>query len=136
MARTTAKTCVVMILAGLASSVAARDTAPVARPATVTPGKTLSCVPLSQIDSTTVLDDKTILFKMRSGTPRYYKNNLPFKCPQLGSEKAFSYKTSTSQLCNVDIVTVLLNFGGHIQDGASCGLGKFEPYTPPEKIKK
>src|SRR3546814_8937124 len=30
------------------------------------------------------------------------RNTLPQSCPQLGFERAFSYKTSLSQLCNVD----------------------------------
>ncbi len=102
----------------------------------VAPGKIVSCLQLSRVDSTTVLDDKTIIFKMRGGTPRYYKNTLPYKCSQLGFEKAFSYKTSTNQICNVDIITVLLNFGGGLQQGSSCGLGKFVPYTPPPRVKK
>ncbi len=99
-------------------------------------GKTVSCVTLSQVESTQVLDDKTVIFKMRGGNPRYYKNTLPYKCPQLGYEKAFSYRTSTNQICSVDIITVLHNFGGGPQDGSSCGLGKFEPYTPTPRVKK
>jgi hypothetical protein len=100
------------------------------------PGKTVSCVRLSQIDSTQVVDDRTIIFRMRSGKPRYYKNTLPYKCPQLGFEKAFSYKTSTNQLCSVDIITVLQNFGSSFNQGSSCGLGDFVPYQPPVKAKK
>jgi hypothetical protein len=104
--------------------------------ATAAVGKTVSCVQLNRIDSTQVLDDKTIIFRMRGNNPRYYKNTLPYKCSSLGFEKAFSYKTSTSQLCSVDIITVLQNYGGGLQPGVSCGLGKFEPYTLPAKVKK
>jgi hypothetical protein len=118
--------CVAMMLAAVPAAQAA--TAAVEK----VPG-TVSCVMLSAVDSSQVIDDKTIIFKMRG--KKYYKNTLPYSCPRLGSEKAFSYKTSINQLCSVDIITVL-ETGGGLRDGASCGLGKFEPYTPPEKVKK
>jgi hypothetical protein len=37
------------------------------------------------------------------------------------------YRTSLSQLCNVDIITVLQNVGFGFLPGASCGLGMFRP---------
>jgi len=85
-------------------------------------GETQNCVPLQQIDSTDILDDKTILFKMKGRD--YYLNELPYQCPQLEFQDAFSYKTSVSQLCNTDIITVLDT--ATPQRLASCGLGKFE----------
>ncbi len=112
-------------IVGLSAAAAAQPVPPVV--------KTERCVSLSQIQETSVLDDQTIIFKMRGG--KSYKNTLPYKCPQLGFEKAFSYKTSISQLCNVDIITVLTTTHG-LDSGASCGLGLFEPYTPPPKAKK
>jgi hypothetical protein len=94
---------------------------------------TKSCVQLRDIDRTDVLDDQTIIFKMRGN--RYFKNKLPYKCGGLRFERSFSYRTSLSQLCSVDTITVLRT-GSPIQEGPTCGLGKFEPYTPPPKIKK
>lgn len=58
-------------------------------------------------------------------------------------EDRFSYKTSTSQLCSVDTIRVLHNYGGQLEEGVGCGLGKFQPmekvpevenasYTPQE----
>jgi len=59
-------------------------------------------------------------------------NRLPNRCPGLGFEKRFAYKTSLSQLCNTDIITVITSMGR----GASCGLGTFSPYVPPEEVEK
>lgn len=77
-----------------------------------------------------MLDDRTILFKMTGGETLV--NNLPQRCPGLGFEKAFGYKTSLTQLCNTDIIWVVRQAAGGIERGASCGLGKFEPFVEPE----
>lgn len=96
-------------------------------PATVT-GEAISCVQLQNIRETKVRDDSTIDFVMRDGS--YYRNTLPNSCPQLGFERAFGYATSISRLCSVDIITVLQQ-GGGLRRGASCGLGKFTPIEKP-----
>ena len=96
------------------------DHAPQATPA----GNPVSCVRLAQIQSTAVRDDRTIDFMMRDG--KVYRNTLDGgSCPQLGSQKRFSYKVTGGQLCSVDIITVLGEPG--LTQGASCGLGKFQP---------
>ncbi len=89
-----------------------------------------SCIELSRIRESKVVDDRTIDFILRDGT--VLRNTLPYACPQLGFERAFSYSTSLSRLCSVDIITVI-NQGGGIRTGASCGLGSFAPYTPVPK---
>jgi hypothetical protein len=86
-------------------------------------GKPVSCVQLTNIRSTNVHGDSVIDFKMNNG--KVYRNTLPYSCPSLGFEERFLYKTSTSQLCSVDIITVLQSPG--LSQGASCGLGKFQP---------
>ena len=83
------------------------------------------CVSLTRIDRTHVLDDYNILFYMRG--KKVYINKLPRKCPGLFRADSFMYKTSLSQLCNVDIITALDNIGFGFSRGASCGLGKFYP---------
>lgn len=88
------------------------------------------CVQLSQIRESRVVNDSTIDFYLRDG--RVLRNTLPNSCPQLGFERAFTYSTSLSQLCSVDIITVIIQGGGP-RTGASCGLGKFAPYTPVPK---
>jgi len=89
-------------------------------------GKPVSCVQLNNIRETRVRSDQIIDFYMKDG--KVYRNTLPNSCPQLGFEESFSYKTSISQLCSTDIITVLLHTGG-LSRGASCGLGSFQPVT-------
>ena len=86
-------------------------------------GNAVSCVNLRNIQSTRVHGDSTIDFHMSGG--KVYRNTLPNSCPSLGFEERFLYKTSLSQLCSVDIITVLQSPG--LSQGASCGLGKFQP---------
>ena len=94
-------------------------------------GEPIDCIMPHMLRSTHVRDDKTIDFEMNNGT--IYRNTLPYSCPSLGFEERFAYKLSTSQLCAVDIITVLQSFGGGLSQGASCGLGKFQKM---EKVKK
>ncbi len=98
-------------------------------PATVT-GEPVSCVLLQNIRETKVRDDSTIDFIMRNG--KVYRNTLPNSCPQLGFERSFTYATSISQLCSVDVITVLQQ-GGGLRRGASCGLGQFTPIERPAR---
>ena len=113
----------ILLLALVATGAAAARPQPVATPA----GDPVNCIPIIQIDHTRVRDDRTIDFFMR-GRRQVYRNVLPNTCPQLGFEEGFSYETSLSQLCNVDIITVLLRTAG-LRRGASCGLGQFQPVT-------
>jgi hypothetical protein len=87
------------------------------------------CVRLAAIDRTEVVDDSNILFYMKNGD--IYLNQLPHRCPGLRSREAFMYRTSLTQLCNVDIITVLQNIGFGFSPGASCGLGMFRPMDGP-----
>jgi hypothetical protein len=88
-------------------------------------GKAVSCIDIRSIDSTQVLSNTVIDFKMRGG--KVYRNTLSYSCPGLSFEDSFSYRTSSSQLCSVDIIRVLQSTGSHLQEGAACGLGTFQP---------
>jgi hypothetical protein len=88
-------------------------------------GEPVRCVSLAQIRSTKVIDNSTIDFRMAGG--KTLRNSLPYSCPGLKFEDRFLYRTSQSQLCNVDIVRVLHDYGGRLTEGAGCGLGKFQP---------
>ncbi len=94
------------------------------------PGGARSCVELNRIREARVIDDRTIDFYLSSR--EVLRNTLPNACPQLGFEKAFTYSTSLSRLCSVDVITVIQQGGGP-RTGASCGLGSFAPYTPAAK---
>jgi hypothetical protein len=96
-----------------------RDAIPAATPT----GEPVNCVSISRIRETRVHGDSTIDFIMNGG--KVFRNTLPNSCPSLGFEERFLYKTSTSELCSVDIITVLQSPG--TSRGASCGLGQFQP---------
>lgn len=99
--------------------------APISKaPAAKVVGQPRSCIPINHISNSRVFDDYTIDFKVGSQT---YRNTLPQRCSSLGFEKAFTYKTSLSQLCNTDIIYVLRTIGGRPERGAGCGLGMFVP---------
>ena len=92
------------------------------------------CLQITDIANTKIIDDQNIVFKTRSN--KFYNNHLPIKCAGLKSADKFSYKTSLSKLCNVDIITVLESSGASIMNGGSCGLGDFTPTTDPAKKPK
>ena len=101
-------------------------------PAMVPTGDPVSCVQTSQIRSTQVQDDQTIDFTMRNG--QIFRNTLPNRCPGLGFSRAFSYSPTASQLCSVDIITVI-ETGAGPRRGASCGLGQFVPVKRADEAK-
>jgi hypothetical protein len=97
-------------------------------PAATVTGEPVSCISSNLIRNTKVWDDYTIDFEMRNG--RTYRNTLDHRCPELGFEERFAYKTSVSQLCSTDIITVLHSGGSR---GGSCGLGQFVPIEVAKK---
>jgi hypothetical protein len=111
------------LLLALPVPVAAADPAPAA--------ETKSCLPLSSVRETIVRNDHSIDFVLKGGS--VWRNTLPNRCPQLGFERAFSYRTSINQLCRQDVITVVAQYGGGM-NGARCGLGLFErqPAAPPK----
>ncbi len=117
---------VILSVIGVASSgfavAYAREKAPAPEVRAV--GEPKNCVSTYQIRSTKIIDNRTIDFKMAGG--KTYRNTLSHSCPGLRRDDAFSYRTSTSQLCNVDIIRVVENYGGRLQEGVGCGLGKFQ----------
>ena len=93
-----------------------------------------NCIPLRSIRESRVRSNNVIDFRA-TGT-KWYRNTLPIDCPSLGFEQRFAYKTSLSQLCSTDIITVLYSGGPGLQRGASCGLGQFEPVTIERRPKR
>jgi len=88
------------------------------------------CITASRIDRTKIVDARTVVFYMRGN--QIYRNQLTQDCPRLLREKRFSYEVRTSQLCNVDFITVLEYWGASLRPGPSCGLGMFYPITKEE----
>lgn len=94
-------------------------------PAAHITGPAVSCIPLASISESRVRDGRTIDFLTSSHAG--WRNVLPYDCPSLATERAFSYETSLSQLCSTDIIHVIDTVGGGVHRGASCGLGHFTP---------
>ncbi len=88
------------------------------------------CVSLTAIARTRIVDDRTILFYMRDGT--IYRNDLTHACPGLSREGKFMYRVAAHQLCNVDTISVLEDYGFAYVQGPACGLGPFTPVSRPE----
>jgi hypothetical protein len=89
-----------------------------------------SCLRLTDIESSSVIDRQHIAFRMRDG--RTFVNNMPYPCLGLRRDTAWLHRTSMAEVCDLDIITVLNNIGGGFMPGASCGLGRFELVTPSE----
>ncbi len=88
------------------------------------------CISLLDLQRTEVLDDRTILFHMRSGT--VYLNHLERECPGLEREKRFMYSPTSTELCAIDGVTVIEKWTFGFTRGFTCSLGRFNPVTPAE----
>lgn len=88
------------------------------------------CVLTYRIKKTDVVDGKTILFYMRGGP--IYANILDRECPGLEKQKRFMHETHGSQLCDIDMITVLEQWGASLQRGFSCRLGQFLPVSAEE----
>ena len=86
-----------------------------------------SCITVSRIDRTEVIDDRTVIFHMRGRDA--YRNYLPRRCPNLARNNRFMYEVRGSQLCDIDTITVLEQFGTRLDRGFTCQLGQFHPVT-------
>jgi hypothetical protein len=122
--RTLAFVIAASLLASGSAALAKRDRNEI--PTATETGPAVSCISLNTIRETRVRNDSVIDF--RTGAKKWYRNTLPYSCPSLGFEERFLYKTSLNQLCSVDVITVLRSGGGGgLDQGPSCGLGKFQP---------
>jgi hypothetical protein len=87
----------------------------------------VQCIRISDIDDIDIVDSDTLIFRMRGNT--VYRNDFPHRCPGLRTDDTLMYRSSVGRLCNIDIVTVLEDWGFGFAPGASCGLGMFHPIT-------
>ena len=69
-------------------------------------GDTQQCVPLMSIDQTPVIDNKTILIKMKS-KGGYKRIDLVNNCSGLKMQGGFSHSTSTNDICTSDPLRVI-----------------------------
>lgn len=85
------------------------------------------CLNAGDIDHLSYPDDNTILFHMRGGNPRIWRNELKRSCPGLKFEQAIVYEINGGTVCgNMQVVYVMHRW-------TPCMLGPFTPYTPPAK---
>lgn len=96
-------------------------------------GEGETCIRTQAIRQSKVRSDQVIDFEMRGG--KVYRSTLPNRCPRLGFEEAFSYRTSINQLCKQDIIQVVTPLAGQLDTGPSCGLGEFVPVEYVEDAK-
>ncbi len=83
------------------------------------------CVSLNRIKRTEIIDDRHIIFYMRSG--EIFKNQLTNRCVGLRPRETIMYRPSINRLCSLDFITVLRRTGFGFTQGPSCGLGEFYP---------
>lgn len=113
----------VLAIPCLAGTVRAED-------ANLSAAKPESCISLVRIKSSEILDRSHMVFTMSNGP--MYLNTLPYPCPGLRRDTPYLHRTSLSEICDLDIITVLNEGGGGYMPGASCGLGKFIPTSKEE----
>jgi hypothetical protein len=104
-----------MLLGAASASTAGSDSYdPVAGPA---------CLEASLVDSTGVVDDRTILFHMRNGA--VWKNTLRQSCANLKFRRGFSEIVRSGEICaNKQIISVLGTKN-------TCQLGDFTLVSRP-----
>ncbi len=83
------------------------------------------CLSPSDISNTVILDDSTILFRMKGG--KTWKNDLDGPCFGLKIQGGFSYEVRGGLICsNQQTIKVLRSM-------SYCMLGPFTPYVDPPK---
>lgn len=91
-----------------------------------TAGEPVSCIQLTRVRSSEIVDETAIIYKESSR--RWYVNQPDGgRCPMLEPRRILITRTPSGQLCGNDLITIA-EAGSPITFGA-CGLGKFVPYT-------
>jgi hypothetical protein len=112
-----------VVLAGCASD---PDRVPPSQQRWMAQGEPVTCINISQIRRSNVVDDRTIEFVM-NGRNRMFRNELPMRCTGLGFNRGFTHNGRSGQLCSMNTITVLET---NRRAGAVCGLGRFQPMVP------
>jgi hypothetical protein len=96
-----------------------------------TPGKPVSCINQTMIDSSHLYPDGRILYRMRGGTA--YLNDTGQGCATRAFDPIMVTTTPSTQLCRGDIMRVA-DASSRMVYG-SCGLNDFVPYPKVKKPK-
>lgn len=115
-------------------SSASRPDPKLAGPPVKVVGEAETCLRTQAIRQSKVRSDQVIDFEMVGG--KVYRSTLPYRCPRLGFEEAFTYSTSINQLCKQTIIRVISPRAGQLDVGAGCGLGEFVPVEYVEEDKE
>lgn len=79
------------------------------------------CINTQDIDNMQYPSDNTILFRMKGGPVRVYRNDLPRACPGLKFESGIAWNVHDGWVCsNMQVFYVL-------RRGTPCMLGTFVP---------
>lgn len=92
-----------------------------------TAGKPVNCINQRSIDSVQIIDRTAIVYRMAGGA--LYVNRVRGGAAFLDRDDTLVTKTTGSQLCDLDIVT-LVDPSARITTG-SVNLGQFVPYPKP-----
>jgi len=90
--------------------------------------RTVSCVNLRDLGGNRTVGDAIVFGDHQR---RIYVNHPPAGCPELGTDRALTFRTTMTQLCRGDIVTVV-DLSSRSMAG-SCSLGDFTPYDRPTR---
>lgn len=91
------------------------------------PKRNSICLNAGDIDQLTFPDDKTILFHMRGGKVRIWRNDLPYTCHGMKFQGGIAWEIRGGEICShMQTFWVLERW-------TPCMLGDFSPYTPPPK---
>ena len=112
----------------LALSLAATPSATAQEEEEVVDVTPVHCISMGRVRTTTVVDDRNILFYQRGG--RIYLNILERACVGLQRNGLFTYKVQSgarhARLCDTDTINVVESNGS---TGFNCGLGQFHPVS-------
>ncbi len=90
-----------------------------------TAGEPVACISLTRARQSSIIDATAIIYK-ESAKLWYVNQPDNGRCGQLNPNRILITRTSGTQLCGNDIVTIA-EAGSPITYGA-CGLGRFVPY--------
>lgn len=97
--------------------IAAAIAAGAAAPAMAADGEKplVRCIDITRMSSSKVVDNQTIILKMRGGTD--YKMTLAHRCPGLKMQGTWRHDAkSLAKLCEVDTIEVPVNNTGNVLD--------------------
>lgn len=83
------------------------------------------CIHTQDVDGMSYPDNRTILFRMRGGPVKVWRNELPRECPGLKFEQGIAWNIWGGEVCsNMQVFYVL-------RRGTPCMLGNFVPNDQP-----